>query len=63
MQEFIARANIERFHKLIDEERDGESRDRLIRMLVEEQAKLRACETHPKAEPSQDQGGGGSERQ
>lgn len=45
MQEFIARENIERFRRLIVEEPDGPNRDRLERMLVAEQAKLRAYQT------------------
>lgn len=44
MQDFLARMNIERFQRLISEERDPENRVHLERMLVEEQEKLRACD-------------------
>lgn len=56
MQKFIARANIERFQKLIAEEPDGANRARLERMLAEEEAKLRAYGARPDCIVSQDRG-------
>lgn len=54
MQKYLARANIERFQKLIADEPAGANRDLLERLLAEERAKLRTYETHPGSTPSQD---------
>lgn len=61
MQKFIARMNIERFRSLIAAEPEGASRDRLERMLADEEAKLRSHEARGGSSPSQDQAGGTSE--
>ena len=54
MEKYIARANIEIFARLISEEPAGARRDLLERLLVQEQAKLRAYETHPGFTPPAD---------
>jgi len=54
MQNFVARANIERFRRLIAQQPDGPDRDCLERMLAEELAKLRAYRTNPDSIGSQE---------
>jgi hypothetical protein len=41
MDKFVARANIDRYRKLMAEETDEAKREALARLLAEEEAKLR----------------------
>ncbi len=51
MQEFIARQNIERFTKLLEDEPDAAQRRRLEQMIDEERAKLHSLASSPDAPP------------
>jgi len=63
MQDFIFRVNIAPFQRLIADEADQAKRDRLERMLVEEQEKLQAYRAHLDSLPSHDRTSDGSSAQ
>jgi len=54
MDEIIARLNIERFRKLLAEERDEAKRQTILQLLADEEVKLRALQNKrlPGAEKS-----------
>jgi hypothetical protein len=50
MKKFVARLNIEHYRKLLADEADDAKRQRLLRLLAEEEAKLVALSDPPKKE-------------
>ncbi len=47
MDRTVARLNIEHFHKKLADERDETSRELLLRLLADEEAKLAALDSPP----------------
>ena len=50
LDRFIARQNIEHYRQLLAKETDEGKRQQLLRLLAEEEIKLRAAEQRPKKE-------------
>jgi hypothetical protein len=45
MDRFVARLNIDHYRELLAKETDEAQRQRLVRLIAEEEAKLKAAET------------------